>query len=94
LKISHSKQLLISLLLLKEEFDEDLVAIEELFAPLVLKAKELGRAMRIGTNHGSLSARVMSYWGDSPKGMVESAVEFANLCRKHDYHNFLFSMKV
>jgi (E)-4-hydroxy-3-methylbut-2-enyl-diphosphate synthase len=85
---------LISLLLLKEEFDEDLVAIEELFAPLVLKAKELGRAMRIGTNHGSLSARVMSYWGDSPKGMVESAVEFANLCRKHDYHNFLFSMKV
>ena len=50
--------------------------------------------MRIGTNHGSLSARVMSYWGDSPRGMVESAKEFANICRKHDFHNFVFSMKV
>ena len=49
--------------------------------------------MRIGTNHGSLSARVMSFWGDSPRGMVESAVEFAKICRKYDYHNFLFSMK-
>ena len=68
--------------------------IEELFAPLVLKCKEKGRAMRIGTNHGSLSARVMSYWGDSPRGMVESAIEFAKICRKYDYHNFLFSMKV
>jgi 4-hydroxy-3-methylbut-2-en-1-yl diphosphate synthase IspG/GcpE len=47
----------------------------------------------IGTNHGSLSARVMSFWGDSPKGMVESAIEFAKICRKNDYHNFLFSMK-
>lgn len=77
----------------REEFDQDLVEIEELFAPLVLKCKEKNRAMRIGTNHGSLSARVMSFWGDSPKGMVESAVEFANLCRKYDFHNFLFSMK-
>ena len=77
----------------REEFDQDLVEIEELFSPLVLKAKSLNRAMRIGTNHGSLSARVMSFWGDSPKGMVESAIEFANICRKHDYHNFLFSMK-
>lgn len=49
--------------------------------------------MRIGTNHGSLSARVMSFWGDSPRGMVESAIEFANICRKYDFHNFLFSMK-
>ena len=70
-----------------------MVHIEELFAPLVKKCKDLNRAMRIGTNHGSLSARVMSYWGDSPRGMVESAVEFAKICRKHDYHNFLFSMK-
>ena len=68
--------------------------IEELLLPLIEKCKEKGRAMRIGTNHGSLSARVMSFWGDSPKGMVESALEFANICRKHDYHNFLFSMKV
>lgn len=67
--------------LLQEEFDEDLVHIEEAFKPLVLKCKELGRAMRIGTNHGSLSARVLSFYGDTPRGMVESAVEFANICR-------------
>lgn len=65
----------------QEEFDEDLVPIEKSFKPLVLKCKELGRAMRIGTNHGSLSARVLSYYGDTPRGMVESAVEFANICR-------------
>jgi len=77
----------------REEYDADVAAIEELFAPLVLKCKEKNRAMRIGTNHGSLSARVMSFWGDSPRGMVESAIEFAKICRKHDFHNFLFSMK-
>lgn len=77
----------------REEYDADIVAIEELFVPLIMKCKENNRAMRIGTNHGSLSARVMSFWGDSPRGMVESAIEFANICRKHDYHNFLFSMK-
>ena len=66
---------------LQEEFDKDLIPIEESFKPLVLKCKELGRAMRIGTNHGSLSARVLSYYGDTPRGMVESAVEFANICR-------------
>lgn len=49
--------------------------------------------MRIGTNHGSLSARILSYYGDTPRGMVESAFEFANICRDVDYHNFLFSMK-
>eukprot|EP00752_Nemacystus_decipiens_P003746 g3451.t1 len=77
----------------KEEFDKDLIPLEESFKPLVLKCKELGRAMRIGTNHGSLSARVLSYYGDTPRGMVESAVEFANICRKYDFHNFVFSMK-
>ena len=68
-------------------------SIVEAFAPLVLKCKELNRAMRIGTNHGSLSARIMSYYGDSAAGMVASAVELADTCRKHDYHNFVFSMK-
>jgi (E)-4-hydroxy-3-methylbut-2-enyl-diphosphate synthase len=77
----------------KEEYDSALVEIEELFTPLVLKCKEKNRAMRIGTNHGSLSARVMSFWGDSPLGMVQSAIEFAEICRKNDYHNFVFSMK-
>lgn len=65
----------------QEEFDKDLIPLEETFKPLVLKCKELGRAMRIGTNHGSLSARVLSFYGDTPRGMVESAVEFANICR-------------
>eukprot|EP01036_Dinobryon_divergens_P022297 gene22297-30540_t len=77
----------------REEYDRDVEEIEKLFAPLVLKCKEKNRALRIGTNHGSLSARVMSFWGDSPRGMVESAVEFAKICRKYDFHNFLFSMK-
>jgi len=51
------------------------------FTPLVEKCKRLNRAMRIGTNHGSLSARILSYYGDTPRGMVESAFEFANICR-------------
>jgi len=63
------------------------------FTPLVEKCKRLNRAMRIGTNHGSLSARILSYYGDTPRGMVQSAFEFADICRDHDYHNFLFSMK-
>ena len=77
----------------ESQYQAELVAIEEKFTPLVLKCKELGRAIRIGTNHGSLSARILSYYGDTPAGMVESAFEFARICRKHDFHNFLFSMK-
>lgn len=80
------------------EYDDALYAkelerIEEKFAPLVQKCKRLKRAMRIGTNHGSLSDRIMNRFGDTPKGMVESALEFAEVCRKYDYHEFLFSMK-
>ena len=95
--------------------------LSQVFVPLVEKCKKYGRAMRIGTNHGSLSDRIMSYYGDSPRGMVssfssillnsidfisnftyamqvlisqvESAFEFARICRKLDYHNFVFSMK-
>ncbi len=63
------------------------------FSPLVEKCKDLGRAIRIGTNHGSLSARILSFYGDTPRGMVESAFEFADMCRDLDFHNFLFSMK-
>jgi (E)-4-hydroxy-3-methylbut-2-enyl-diphosphate synthase len=76
-----------------EEYNAELAEIEEVFTPLVLKCKERGVAMRIGTNHGSLSARTLSRFGDTPAGMVESAFEFARICRKHDYHNFVFSMK-
>ena len=57
--------------------------IEERFTPLVKLCKELGRAMRIGTNHGSLSDRIMNRYGDTPLGMVESALEFARIAREH-----------
>ncbi|CAK9327092.1 unnamed protein product [Citrullus colocynthis] len=77
----------------EEDYQKELEHIEEVFTPLVEKCKKYGRAMRIGTNHGSLSDRIMSYFGDSPRGMVESAFEFARICRKLDYHNFVFSMK-
>jgi 1-hydroxy-2-methyl-2-(E)-butenyl 4-diphosphate synthase len=74
-------------------YARELIKIEEMFAPLVEKCKRLKKAMRIGTNHGSLSDRVMNRFGDSPRGMVESAFEFARVCRKYDYHDFCFSMK-
>jgi len=67
--------------------------IEERFAPLVAKLKRLKRACRIGTNHGSLSDRIMNRYGDSALGMVESALEFARIAEKHDYRELIFSMK-
>lgn len=72
---------------------KELKKIEEKFSPLVIKCKLLKRAMRIGANHGSLSDRIMNRYGDTPRGMVESALEFAHICRKYDYHDFVFSMK-
>jgi len=76
-----------------EAYTAELKRIEEKFTPLVREAKRLGRALRIGTNHGSLSDRIMNRYGDSPLGMVESALEFARICRQHEFHNFVFSMK-
>ena len=76
-----------------EAYAEELARIEARFTPLVQEAKRLGRALRIGTNHGSLSDRIMNRYGDSPVGMVESALEFAHICRKNGFHNFVFSMK-
>jgi (E)-4-hydroxy-3-methylbut-2-enyl-diphosphate synthase len=76
-----------------EAYAEELARIEARFTPLVLEAKRLGRALRIGTNHGSLSDRIMNRYGDSPVGMVESALEFAHICRRNGFHNFVFSMK-
>ncbi|MFA6564016.1 MAG: (E)-4-hydroxy-3-methylbut-2-enyl-diphosphate synthase [Verrucomicrobiia bacterium] len=75
------------------EYEAELAHMEAAFTPLVLECKRLGRAMRIGTNHGSLSDRILNRFGDTPAGMVESALEFARICRKHDYHNLVFSMK-
>lgn len=74
-------------------YAEELLRIEEKFTPLVEKCKRLKRAMRIGTNHGSLSDRIMNRYGDTPQGMLESALEFARICRANDYHDFIFSMK-
>ncbi len=76
-----------------EQYDAELARVEERFTPLVLACKERGIAMRIGTNHGSLSDRIMNRFGDTPEGMVESALEFARICRTHDYHDLIFSMK-
>lgn len=76
-----------------DQYEAELKRIEERFTPLVKLCKDMGRAMRIGTNHGSLSDRIMNRFGDSPLGMVESALEFARIARKNDYHNFVFSMK-
>lgn len=76
-----------------ESYAQELLKIEEKFTPLVEKCKRLKRAMRIGTNHGSLSDRIMNRYGDTPKGMLESALEFARICRQNDYHDFMFSMK-
>src|SRR2546428_965244 len=76
-----------------EEYAGELKRIEEQFTSLVKRCKELKGAMRIGTTHGSLSDRIMTRYGDTPLGMVESALEFARICRRHDFHNFKFSMK-
>jgi len=76
-----------------KEYQEELERIEEKFSPLVLRAKELGRALRIGTNHGSLSDRIMNRYGDTPLGMVESAMEFIEICRHHSFHDIVISMK-
>ena len=76
-----------------DQYTAELARIEDRFTPLVQLCKELNRAMRIGTNHGSLSDRIMNRYGDTPLGMVESALEFARIARKNDYHNFVFSMK-
>jgi (E)-4-hydroxy-3-methylbut-2-enyl-diphosphate synthase len=75
------------------DYAEEVVRVEQAFTPLVLECKRLNRAMRIGTNHGSLSDRIMNRYGDTPLGMVESALEFARICRKNDFHSFVFSMK-
>ena len=75
------------------QYVEELERIRERFAPLAALCKERGVAMRIGTNHGSLSDRIMNRYGDTPLGMVESALEFARIARDGGYHDFVFSMK-
>jgi (E)-4-hydroxy-3-methylbut-2-enyl-diphosphate synthase len=76
-----------------EQYAAELTRIRQRFTPLVELCKKRGIAMRIGTNHGSLSDRIMNRYGDTPLGMVESALEFARIARDLDYHAFIFSMK-
>lgn len=76
-----------------EQYEAEIGRIRERFTPLVELCKQRGIAMRIGTNHGSLSDRIMNRYGDTPLGMVESALEFARIARSLDYHEFVFSMK-
>ncbi len=76
-----------------EQYAAELTRIRRRFTPLVELCQERGIAMRIGTNHGSLSDRIMNRYGDTPLGMVESALEFARIARDLDYHAFIFSMK-
>lgn len=76
-----------------EDYQAELDRIDAVFTPLVLRAKERGVAIRVGTNHGSLSDRIMNRYGDSPLGMVESALEFVRICQRHDFHEIVLSMK-
>lgn len=75
------------------EYEEELERVRKAFTPLVLFCKEHGRAMRLGANHGSLSDRILNRYGDTPEGMVESALEFARVARDLNYHQLVFSMK-
>ncbi|MBC7851493.1 MAG: (E)-4-hydroxy-3-methylbut-2-enyl-diphosphate synthase [Chitinophagaceae bacterium] len=75
------------------DYAEEIDRIHERFTPLVKICKTYGTAMRIGTNHGSLSDRIMSRYGDTPNGMVESAMEFLRIARLENYHNIVLSMK-
>ena len=76
-----------------EQYAAELERIRERFTPLVKLCKERGVSIRIGTNHGSLSDRIMNRYGDTPLGMVESALEFAHIARDNGFHDFIFSMK-
>lgn len=76
-----------------ELYQQELIRVEDLFSPLVEKCKKNKVALRIGTNHGSLSDRVMNRYGDTAQGMVISAFEYAEICQKYDFHELIFSMK-
>ncbi len=75
------------------EYESELQRLHDSFSPLVLRAKQLGRALRIGTNHGSLSDRIMNRYGDTPLGMVESALEFLRIAESHGFKQNILSMK-
>lgn len=76
-----------------EEYDQELKKIEEKLVPLIKTCKENNTALRIGSNHGSLSSRIIYQYGDTPEGMVFSAMEYVDLCKKHDFYDIILSMK-
>lgn len=76
-----------------DQYEEELQRLYDSFSPLVKRAKELGRTLRIGTNHGSLSDRIMNRYGDSPEGMVQSALEFVRIAESHGFHEIILSLK-
>lgn len=76
-----------------QEYAAELVRIQERLAPLISVCRQRGRVLRIGANHGSLSDRILNRYGDTPLGMVESALEFARIARQHDFQQLVFSMK-
>ncbi|RPJ23519.1 MAG: 1-hydroxy-2-methyl-2-(E)-butenyl 4-diphosphate synthase, partial [Planctomycetaceae bacterium] len=76
-----------------DDYEAELERLEKAFKPLVLKCKHNGVAMRIGTNHGSLSDRIMNRYGDTPLGMVESALEFVRICETYGFRDIVLSMK-
>lgn len=76
-----------------KSYSQELERIRSKFIPLIKICKEYGTAMRVGTNHGSLSDRIMSRYGDTPEGMVESAMEFLRICEDENYYNIVLSMK-
>jgi len=75
------------------DYERELLRLHETFSPLVVRAKTLGRSLRIGTNHGSLSDRIMNRYGDTPLGMVESALEFLRIAESHSFKQMILSMK-
>src|SRR6185312_12520085 len=75
------------------DYERELQRLHEAFSPLVVRCRELGRSMRIGTNHGSLSDRIMNRYGDTPLGMVESALEFLRIAESHQFRQIILSMK-
>ncbi len=76
-----------------DDYQSEIKKIEERFTPLLLKCRESGTAMRIGVNHGSLSDRILSRYGDTPAGMAESAMEFLRICKKNEFYKVVVSMK-
>lgn len=77
----------------RELYEQMHQRVEERFGPFIERAKELGRTIRIGVNHGSLSERMVMQYGDTPEGMVQSCLEYLDVCQAHDFHNIVISMK-